>query len=115
MRSIVKFTGKFPVIIANRIVLFFFLMCLFTGFLYVLGTIQGFMDDTQFILLWLARTLGIFLAASSLISTIMSFVFYLVNRKIRYLGGVLFYVFFGIFGAGLAIAASFIVIISGGI
>ena len=115
MRSIIKFTGKFPVIVANRIVLFFFLMCLFTGFLYVLGTVQGFMDDTQFILLGLARTLGILLASSSFFTIILSFVFYLISKKLRYLGGVLLHAFFGFFGVGLTFVSSFIVVISGGI
>ena len=89
-------------------------MCLLTVFLYILGTVQEFMDDTQFLLLKLAGILGILLVASSLVSIILDLLFLLSNKKIRYLGGILLHIFFGIFGAGVAYTASFIVIVTGG-
>ena len=105
---------QFPAIIAHRIAVFFFLMCLFTTLLYVLGTAQGFMDDTQFILLKLIEMLGILLTISSLISIILDLVFNLTQKKIRYLGWAFLYGFFGIFGACAAYTASFIVLVSRG-
>ena len=107
--------SKIPVILTNRISLFFFLIGLFTAFLYALGTVQGFMDDTQFILLRLAGILGILLTTSSFVGIILDFVFYLSKKKFHYLGTLLLHTFYGIFGLILAYAASFILVISGGI
>ena len=114
LKSIVLLNRKFPVIFINRIALFFFLMCFFTAFLYVLGTFQGFMDATQFILLELAAISGVLLTASSLLGMILDLVFFLREKKIRYLGGIFLHVLWGIFGGGIALAASFFTMVSGG-
>jgi len=89
-------------------------MCLLTGFLYVLGTIQGFMDETQFILLRLAVVFGISLVVSSFFGILLDLAFLLKNRKLRYFGGIFLHVFFVFFGGSIIILASFINIISGG-
>jgi hypothetical protein len=69
-----------------------------TLFLYILGTAQGFMDDTQFILLRLTTILGVLLAVSSILGLLLDLAFFLGNRKLRYLGGIFFHVFLGVFG-----------------
>ena len=79
-----------------------------------MGTVQGFMDDTQFILLKLAVAFGILLLVSSFLGVILDLAFFLSNRKLRYLWGFLLHILFGFFGGSVAAAASFINIVSGG-
>ena len=108
------FNRKFPVIIVNRIALFFFIMCFLTVFLYALGTVQGFMDTTQFILLELTVILGVLLTVSSLFGIVLDLTFFLSNRKKRYLGSIFLHGFWGIFGGSMALIAFFFIIVSGG-
>ena len=115
MRIIDLIYKKYTLIITNRIALFFLLLCILSAFLYVLGTVQGFMDDTQFFLLGVVRIGGILLAVISIVTVILAFIFYFRNKSISYLSGVFLHLFLAIFGAGVSFAASFIVIISGGI
>jgi hypothetical protein len=112
--TIHQFKGKFPSILANRLAVFFFLICLLTGFLYALGTIQGFMDDTQLFLLRIAAVFGTLLALSSVLGFFIDLGFLLVKRKIRYLGTLFFYCFLGIFGGIIASASYFVMVISAG-
>jgi hypothetical protein len=114
MKTLHQLKGKFPSIIVNRLAIFFFLICLLTGFLYVLGTIQGFMDDTQFFLLRIAVVFGILLTVSSVLGFFIDLGFLLAKKKIRYLGIMVFYCFLGIFGGIIASASYFIMAISVG-
>jgi hypothetical protein len=102
------------VILVKRAVFFFFTMCIFTVFLYGIGTIQGFMDITQQIMLHLAIILGFSLAVGSIYGILLDlwFVFYEKNR--RFLGGIGGYIGMGLFGAVIATAATFIVVVSRG-
>ncbi|MDR0313053.1 MAG: hypothetical protein LBI14_05605 [Treponema sp.] len=114
MKSIRQLKGKFPSIIVNRLAIFFFLICLLTGFLYALGTIQGFMDDTQSLLLRIAAIFGILLVISSVLGFFIDLGFLLVKKKLRYLGYMFFYCFLGIFGGIIASASYFVLVISAG-
>ena len=114
LKSILLFSKKYPIIIVNRIALFLFLMCFLTAFFYVLGTIQGFMDDTQFILLDLVVILGIFLSAASIFGFILNLALFIPGRKLRNFWGIFLYCFLVIFGGSIALAASFFIIVSGG-
>jgi hypothetical protein len=114
VKTIRQLKGKFPSIIINRLAVFFFLICFLTGFLYVLGTIQGFMDDTQLFLLKITAVLGTLLALSSVLGFFIDLGFLLVKKKIRYLGTMFFYCFLGIFGGIIASASYFVMVISAG-
>ena len=106
---------QFPVIIMHRITVFFFLMCLLAILLYVLGTAQVFMDDTQYMLLKIAEIVGMLLSASSFVGIILDVLWYLSQKKIRYLGAIFLHVVSGFFGVAVVLTASFIIIVSGGI
>jgi len=102
-----------PVLI-NRAVVFFFLMCLFTMFLYLAGAIQEFTDSTQLILLRLYVVLGIFLAVTSVYGMILDLVRFFSLKRKRYLlraGGYLFLV---IFAVTTVLVTVFIITLSGG-
>jgi len=51
---------KLLILLISRTALFFFLMCLITIFLYIVGTVQDFIDSTQLFLLKFYCFLGIF-------------------------------------------------------
>ena len=114
MKSHILFNKKFPVILVNRIALFFFLVCFLAVFLYIIGTVQGFMDDTQFILLELIVIMGILLTASSLFGMILELIFFIRNKKLYYLVGIFLHSFLWILGGSIAITASFFIITSKG-
>jgi len=100
--------------LASRTVIFFFVMCILTIFLYAAGTVQGFVDSTQFALLRLYVVLGIFLTASSGYGMLIDFGRLFRFRKIRYLlraGG---YMLLVIFGSVTVLAALFIITMSEG-
>ena len=87
-------------ILINRTVIFFFLMCLLTLFLYLVGSAQEFIDSTQLLLLRIYSILGIFLAFTSASGVILDLWRFIRTKKIRYLfraGGYVFLVVFGIF------------------
>ncbi|MDR2619319.1 MAG: hypothetical protein LBC62_10655 [Treponema sp.] len=128
------FRKIFPLFI-SRGVFFFLLMCLLTVFLYSIGTVQGFMDSTQMMLLRMAGTLGFFLAAGSVYSLVMEFVLvFWENRRqgpasgfrdgssrgakalrtVKALGWGILYLIMGAFGAVTALGALFIVTVSQG-
>jgi hypothetical protein len=102
------------VILVKRTVLFFFTMCVFTVFLYGIGTIQEFMDTTQQLMLRLAIVLGFSLAVGSIYGILLDlwFIFHEKNRS--FLWGIGGYISMGLFGSLIAAAATFIVTISGG-
>ena len=101
-------------ILISRTVFFFLLMSLFTLFLYVAGTIQGFVDSTQLALLKVTVVLGIFITVISAYGTLLDLRRLFKLRKTRYLlraGG---YTLLVIFGVATVLAALFIITVSGG-
>jgi hypothetical protein len=103
----------FPPLV-KRTVLFFLAMCLITLFLYITGTVQGFMDDTQLFLLRLGLGLGILLALSSLYGFILDLVLLFRKKKIGFIFGAFLYAFLGILGALTAASAGCIISAAGG-
>ena len=101
-------------ILASRTVIFFFLMCLLTLFLYSVGTKQRFTDSTQLFLLELYIVLGIFLSVSSAYGMILVIWRFFREKKIRYLLRAAGYLLLVLFGAGTVLAVIFIVTLSGG-
>jgi len=101
-------------ILVSRTVIFFFLMCLFTLFLYAAGTVQGFVDSTQIFLLSVYVVLGIFLTIISIGGIIIDLERYARLRKIRYIiraGG---YMLLMIFGSVSVLAILFIISLASG-
>ena len=101
-------------ILVNRVVIFFFLMCLFTLFLYIAGTVQGFIDSTQLFLLRLYVILGIFLSVTSVYGMVLSLARLLKHKKNRYLFRAGGYMLLAIFGVATVLAALFIITVSEG-
>jgi len=101
-------------ILISRTVIFFFLMCLFTLFLYFAGTIQGFIDSTQLSLLRLYTILGIFLTVTSVYGMALDLSRLFKHKKTRYLFRAGGYMLLVIFGAATVLAATFIITVSGG-
>jgi len=100
--------------LANRTVFFFFGMCLLTIFLYAAGTVQGFVDATQFALLRLYVVLGIFLTATSGCAMFLSFGRLFTQKKARYLFRAGGYIILVVFGTGTVLVAMFILAMSEG-
>jgi hypothetical protein len=103
----------FPLFV-SRTVLFFLVMCLISLFLYIIGTIQGFMDDTQFFLLRLGIGMGILLVLSSLYGMVLDLVLFFRGRKLRFICGAGVYALLGVLGGVVAASAGFIISASGG-
>ena len=101
-------------ILTSRTVIFFFVMCLLTIFLYAAGTAQGFIDSTQFALLRLYIVLGIFLTAASACGMLLDFGRLFKLRKIRYLFRAAGYILLVVFGSVTVLAALFIIAMSEG-
>ena len=88
---------QLPILI-NRTVIFFFFMCFFTLFLYMVGSAQKFIDSTQLFLLRLYTILGIFLAFTSASGVILDLSRFIKTKRLRYLlraGGYVVLVIFG--------------------
>lgn len=102
------------VILVKRTVFFFFTMCVFTIFLYGIGTIQGFMDTTQQIMLRLIIIMGFSLAVGSIYGILLDLWLAFYEKKRRFFWGIGGYIGMGLFGAAIAAAATFIVVLSGG-
>jgi hypothetical protein len=109
-----SFKHKFFTILATRVVVFFFLMCLITLFLYTIGTNQGFMDSTQITLLKIAAVLGLMLLAASLYGLALDLFLFFKNHWLRFLGGAGIYLVLGVFGFAAAAVALFIIAAAGG-
>ena len=101
-------------ILVNRTVIFFFLMCLLTLFLYVAGTAQGFIDSTQNALLSVYIVLGIFLTISAIGGVVVDLGRFIKIRKIRYLFRAGGYMLLMIFGAATVLAIMFIITLASG-
>ena len=103
----------FPILV-SRTVIFFFLLCLLTLFLYAAGAVQGFVDSTQMALLSVYVVLGIFLVISSVGGTIVALGRFYRLRKSRYLlraGG---YMLLIIFGSATVLLVMFIITVASG-
>ena len=90
---------KLLYILVNRTVIFLFAMCLLTLSLYTAGTIQGFTDSTQFSLLRLYESLGIFLMITSVFGIVLDIERAFKTKKSRYIfraGGYLLLVIFSV-------------------
>jgi len=101
-------------ILANRTVFFFFGMCLLTIFLYAAGTVQGFVDSTQFALLRLYVVLGIFLTVTSGCGMFLNFGRLFSQKKLRYLFRAIGYIALVVFGTLTVLVAMFIIAMSEG-
>ncbi|GHV71136.1 hypothetical protein AGMMS49928_21650 [Spirochaetia bacterium] len=100
--------------LVKRLALFCFILCLFSVFLYILGTRQEFTDATQLLLLRLAIIIGIFLTAMSFCGMVLDIRIIISRRLWSYFAGVGGYILMGIFGAAAAVFAAFITAASGG-
>jgi len=98
----------------SRAVIFFFVMCLLTIFLYAAGTAQGFIDSTQFALIRLYVVLGVFLTVTSGCGMFLDFGRLFKEKKIRYLFRAGGYIVLVLFGAATVLTAMFILAISEG-
>jgi hypothetical protein len=103
----------FPILV-SRTVLFFLVVCLISLFLYIIGTVQGFMDDTQLFLLRLGLGMSILLVLSSLYGLVLELVLFFRGKKLRFIRGAGVYTFLGVLGVAIAASASFIISASGG-
>jgi hypothetical protein len=101
-------------VLVNRTVIFFLAMCLISLFLYVTGTVQGFMDETQLFLLRLGVALSILLAFSSVYGLMLELILFFRKRRPRFIFGAGIYFLLGILGAAIAAAAGFILSASSG-
>ena len=106
--------GKLFLIIVNRSVIFFFIMCVFTLFLYAAGTVQGFIDSTQFSLLSFYMAMGVLLALASMLSAFLEFGHFMRIKKKRYLFRAAGYMLLVIAAVASVLSVMFIDIISRG-
>lgn len=106
--------NKFVPSLVNRTVLFFLIMCLINLFLYIIGTVQGFMDDTQLFLLHLGFVLSILLVLSAVYGLALNLALFFHRKKIRFIRGACAYAFLGLLGGIIAALAGFIISVSSG-
>jgi hypothetical protein len=99
---------------AAGVTAFFFMMGAITVLLYAAGTVQGFMDSTQLLLLRLAAAWGALLAAASGYGMVLDAVLFVRGRKLRSLGGFLVYLLLGVAGVAVMAAALFIITAAAG-
>ena len=101
-------------ILVNRTAVFFFLICLFTLFLYAAGTVQGFIDSTQISLLSFYVVAGIFLVIASISGIVINFSRLFRNKRIRYLFRAGIYLFLVLFALITVLVVLAIIAISAG-
>jgi hypothetical protein len=101
-------------VLVKRTVIFFFVMCLLSTFLYGIGTDQGFTDISLHLLLRIAVLLGLFLGVGSIYGLALNIWLVFRHHKFRYLFGVGGYMLLGIFGAAAAVLGLFIITVAGG-
>ena len=101
----------FPVLISRAVILFF-MMCLLTLFLYLAGTIQGFVDSTQLFLLRLYTVFGIFLSVISVVGMVLNLYRLIGTKKLRYLLRAVVYMLLVIFGVSTVLVIMFIITVS---
>jgi hypothetical protein len=89
-------------------------LCFLTGFLYALGTRQGFMDRTQILLLRLLAALGTLLATGTAFGLNIQVVFTVLRKRLMASGDLAWFLFLGCIGLIAALGAAFILILAGG-
>ena len=114
LKSFLDTNGKILAIVINRISILFFIMSVITGFIYLLGSNQGFMDQTQFFLLRAVTVLGILLLISSVFGLVINLFIFVIVKKRRYLFGSFLYIFFIVSGGAVASGAYFIIFFASG-
>jgi hypothetical protein len=97
----------------KRVSLFFFVMCLLSLLLYVLGVTQNFMDKTGRMTLGLMAAAGVCLVFSSAIGILCTLLLF-ASGKFRYIGGVAAYALLLLFGVIAAVFSSSILILADG-
>jgi hypothetical protein len=105
--------GLFPVLV-NRTVLFFLAMCFINLFLYIIGTVQGFMDSIQLLLLRIAVVSSVLLTLSAFYGFALDLLLFFRGKKMRFILGLWGYAFSGLFGCAMAALAVFIITVSEG-
>jgi hypothetical protein len=103
----------FPLLV-GRAVFFFLVMCLLTVFLYIVGTAQGFMDDTQLFLLRLGAALSTLLFLSALYGLVLNLLLFFREKRLAFIRGAGVYAFLGALGGIIAASALFIISTAGG-
>ena len=89
-------------------------MCAIAGFLYILGTYQGFMDTTQFFLLNITGFFGKLLFITCFFGFLVDLIYLFRKRIKRYFISLIFYIILGIFGGIVSSSAYFIMVLSDG-
>ncbi|MDR1302535.1 MAG: hypothetical protein LBK43_08725 [Treponema sp.] len=104
-----------PIILmlVQRTVLFFFGLCLLSLFLYGIGTNQGFMEKTQFMLLHITVMVGLFIGVGSLYGIGLD-LWLVFRKKYRYISGLVGFLCLGSFGIIIAALGSFIMVLTEG-
>ena len=102
-------------ILVSRTVIFFFLICLLTLFLYMAGTFQNFIDTTQLFLLRLYSVLGVLLSISSACGSVLDLGRFSKTKKSRYLFRAAGYLLLIVFGIVTTLAVTAIIAISEGV
>jgi len=100
-------------LLVKRTVLFLLIMTMLVLFMYAVGTGQGFMDSTQFLLLRLMAGLALLLSIGGAYGAIMDFVL-VVRGGVAYLAGTAAYLVLAIFGVSLSALAAFILAVTAG-
>jgi hypothetical protein len=103
----------FPVLL-KCLVIWAFIMSILLLFFYAAGTRQGFTDRTQLRLLHLSLLTGVFLALVAVYGVLYNLYHLLKNKKFRSLFLTALCLLLGIYGAALAVFASFIRAAAGG-
>jgi hypothetical protein len=101
-------------ILIKRGAVFLAVLLLLTVFLYIIGTIQGFTDQTQLLLLDFSLMGGLSLAAASIYGLISSLWLILrgPNRRPFFWAGA--YIVLGVFGMVITALAAFILVLAEG-
>jgi hypothetical protein len=89
-------------------------MNFFTLSLYGLGTIRGFTDSAQILLLALSRIFGFSLAINGLCGVAADLWLGIRYGSLRFIPGIALYLIFGLLGALTAVFAGFIIVLTGG-
>jgi hypothetical protein len=101
-------------LLVKRTVLFFFFASILLILLYVVGTIQDFMESTQIILLRLLAIMSIFLSIAALYGGLLDIGYFIIKHRRQSLLGILSYVLLIAFGVSISVITSFMLVLAGG-
>jgi hypothetical protein len=101
-------------LLVKRTVLFFFFSSVMIILLYIVGTIQEFMESTQIILLRFLVIMSIFLAIGALYGGLLDAGFLIIKRQTQYLFGLFSYFLMIVIGIVISLIASFLLVLIGG-